>query len=131
MTNLSTLMINGPSSHDYGRRIIPKLVDEIAEANPQRPFISIPRSSSIDDGYKDISYHIFAQAVNRCSWLLEKELGRGTGSTIFYIGPLDIRHLIVILAAVKSGHVVSFLICFCGTFLANLHRKGLPQFSSK
>ena len=93
---------------DCGRRLIPAIVDQIASSDPQKPFISIPRSLNLQDGFADISYKAFADAVNKCSWWLEKELGRSkTLAPIFYIGPLDLRYLIVLLAAVKTGHVVS------------------------
>ena len=95
---------------DCGRRIIPKLIDGIAAREPQRPFISIPRSPSIEDGYEDIGYGTFANAVNSCSWWIEEHLGTSSGSqTIAYLGPLDVRYLIVLLAASKTGHVVQSL----------------------
>jgi hypothetical protein len=102
---------SGPTSEppvDCGRRLIPKLIDEIACSDPQRPFVSVPRSSDVQEGYEDISYSEFAKAVNRCSWWIEKELGRDEESqTLFYIGPLDLRYLVVLLAAAKTGHIVS------------------------
>ena len=95
---------------DYGRRLVPHIVDEIAHSQPEKPFISIPISADIKDGCKDISYNIFAKAVNRCAWWMEKELGRNESetdlNTVFYIGPLDIRYLIVLLAAAKTGNIV-------------------------
>lgn len=93
---------------DCGRRLVPKLIDDIAYLDPQRPFVSVPKSSRLEEGYEDISYTVFAKAVNRCSWWIENELGRDVESkTLFYIGPLDLRYLIVLLAAAKTGHTVS------------------------
>ena len=90
-----------------GRRLIPTLVDEIAQSDPHRPFISIPKSQDLRDGYKDISYSEIAKAVDRCAWWIEKELGRSLISkTLFYIGPTDIRYIVVLLAASKAGHAV-------------------------
>lgn len=95
---------------DCGRRLIPKVLDDIACSDPQRPFISVPRTSNIQDGYEDVSYSTFAGAVNRCSWWIEKEIGRERNSkTLFYIGPLDLRYLLILLAAAKTGHIVSSL----------------------
>lgn len=106
-------MMDGPIPEppmDCGRRLVPKLVDDIAYSDPQRPFVSIPRSSNLQEGYEDISYRAFAKAVNSCAWWIEKELGRDQQSkTLFYIGPLDLRYLIVLLAAAKTGHIVSHL----------------------
>lgn len=88
--------------------MIPKLIDEIAFSDPQRPFISIPKSTNLQDGYVDISYNIFVKAVNRLSWWIEEELGQTQQSkTLFYIGSLDLRYLVIILAAAKTGHMVS------------------------
>lgn len=84
------------------------LVDEISKTNGSRPFVSIPRSSELRDGYVDISYSAFAKAVNRCCWCIEKTIGRSEISKVlFYIGPLDLRYLLFLLAASKTGHVVS------------------------
>ena len=64
----------------------------------------------MQEGYEDISYSAFAKAVDRCSWWIQKELGRDVKSkTLFYIGPLDLRYLIVLLAAAKTGHIVNLL----------------------
>jgi acyl-coenzyme A synthetase/AMP-(fatty) acid ligase len=97
------------SPMDCGRRLIPQLVDEIAFTDPERVFASVPKSSNLDDGYQDVSYNAFARAVNRCAWFLEKELGRSQDqTTLFYIGPLDLRYLVIILGAVKTGHLVYY-----------------------
>ena len=95
---------------DYGRRIIPKTIDDIASSDPQRTFIAVCKSSRIEDGFVNISYSVFARAVNRCSWWIERELGRSkTSKRLLYFGPLDYRYYIVLLAATKTGHVVSLL----------------------
>ena len=92
-----------------GKRLLPALVDEIATIDPERTFASIPKSSDIGDGFVDVSYRKFAKAVNRCAWWLTRELGEHVGpKTVLYLGPLDLRYLIIILAAAKAGHVVSF-----------------------
>lgn len=92
---------------DCGRRLLPTLVDEIANTDPERPFISVPRSLDLRDGFVDITYSTFAKAINRCSWAIERVIGRSQDlKTLLYIGPLDIRYLIILLAAVKTGHKV-------------------------
>ena len=95
---------------DYGRRLIPHIVDQIAHLQPEKPFISIPKSADIKDGCRDIGYGAFARAVNRCAWWMEGELGRNESvddlKTVFYIGPLDIRYLVILLAAAKTGNIV-------------------------
>ncbi|ERF77177.1 hypothetical protein EPUS_06457 [Endocarpon pusillum Z07020] len=92
---------------NYGKRLLPVLVDEIAATDPERTFVSTPRSSDLADGFIDISYCEFAKAVNRCAWWLRKELGEHTEQkTVLYLGPLDLRYLIIILETAKAGHIV-------------------------
>lgn len=93
---------------NYGKRLIPVTVDEVSKSDGGRPFVSIPRSPSLQNGYVDVSYEAYAKAVNRCSWWIERTIGRSnTSKVIFYLGPLDIRYLVILLAAAKTGHVVS------------------------
>ena len=90
-----------------GKRFIPTLVDEIASTDPQRVFASIPKTSNVADGFEDISYRVFANAVNRCARWLKNELNvHIEPQVVLYLGPLDLRYLIIILAAVKAGHIV-------------------------
>ena len=94
-------------SLDFGRRLLPALVDEIATIDPERTFVHIPRSTRAQDGFQDISYRAFARAVDNCSWWIEQNLGRARGfPTIAYMGPQDIRYLVLILACNKTGYKV-------------------------
>ena len=99
-------------SKDYGRRLIPNIVDERARSDPERPVYSIPVSAAkgsrefqdisasgtvysvpvssedLSHGFRDISARVYANAVNRVAWWLESELGKGSSfPTIGYIGP--------------------------------------------
>lgn len=99
-------------SESYGRRLIPKIVDERARYDPERAVYSIPipssglaqgfkdtstrgtvysvpvSSTAVSYGFRDISARIFANAVNRIAWWLESELGKGSSfPAIGYIGP--------------------------------------------
>ena len=96
------------SSPPYGRRLFPILIDEIARDSPTKPFVAIPKSSNPKDGFFDISYHLFAGAINKCAWWIEKELGRSRDfGTVAYMGPLDLLYPILIFATVKAGYKVS------------------------
>jgi len=97
---------------ECGRRLIPKLVDEIARTDPQRTFIAVPKSSRLEDGFVDINYDLFARAINRCSWWMDSNLSKSKESkTLLYFGPLDYRYFIILIAAAKTGHVVGCLPC--------------------
>jgi thioester reductase-like protein len=88
-----------------GQRLLPSLVDEIAQSDPHRVLYSIPKSKDISDGFQDIDATTFARAVDRCSWYLETNLGRGHGfPTLTYMGPQDLVYPILILACIKTGY---------------------------
>ena len=102
-----------PSILEYpsgcGRRLLPVLIDRIAQIDPEKPYISLARTSNPQEGFKDITFGVFARAINRCSWWIEANLGRGLEfPTIFtYLEPQDLRHTILVLAAHKTGYKVS------------------------
>lgn len=94
-------------SPDYGRRLFPTLIDERAISEPTRAFAAIPKSSDLRDGFIDISYHQLARAIDRCSWWLEKELGKARNfETIGYLSILDLRYTILMFACIKVGYKV-------------------------
>lgn len=105
---MNTHNINLPST-DYGRRLLPTLIDERASSEPSKPFAAIPKSSDVRDGFVDISYHELARAINRCSWWLENKLGKGRCfETVGYLGILDLRYTILMFACVKVGYKAFF-----------------------
>ena len=94
-------------SANCGERLLPAVVDEIATTDPERVFASIPRTSKIVDGFSDINYRAYARAVNSCAWWLKKELGeQSEPDVLLYLGPPDLRYLIIVTAAAKAGHIV-------------------------
>ncbi|TVY78498.1 Non-canonical non-ribosomal peptide synthetase FUB8 [Lachnellula suecica] len=96
----------------YGRRLLLPLIEERARNRHPRPYASIPVSNDIHDGFRDITYALFANAINRCAhWLLshvERCLPSSDNINLVYFGPNDLRYQILSQAAVKSGHVMFF-----------------------
>lgn len=93
----------------YGRRLLPTLVDKISIQDPTRECFQIPRSSSIADGWKVITWKDMANAVNRAAHRMVELCGKpepGSFPTIAYIGPNDIRYVVTILASIKAGYQV-------------------------
>jgi len=91
-----------------GERLLPVVIDEVARDDPDRTFISVPRSSTAAEGYVDISFKKFAAAVNRGAWWLEDHVGKSQQSApVFFLGPTDIMYLVILYAAAKTGHLVS------------------------
>lgn len=73
---------------DYGHRLIPTLVDEFAEKDPNYVFALIPKTPTFADGLQEITIKTFARAVNEIAWRCESVLGKSTDfDTIAYIGP--------------------------------------------
>lgn len=91
-----------------GQRLLPQLIDQIAKDDPDRPLVSISREADVADGYIDVSFKTLAIAIDRFAWWIDQNVGRSQElDPIFFIGPTDIRYLIILFAAAKTGHVVS------------------------
>lgn len=92
----------------YGSRLLPQVVDELARSSPNRIYATIPLSSHLAKGFRDVTMHQVSQAVNKCAYWLEHTIGRSTVfETLCYMGLSDLRYAIVFLAAVKCGYKVS------------------------
>ena len=109
----------------YGQRLVPHLIDDIAHNDPFRTFCSLAKSSDISDGFQDVSYGSFANAINYLAWWIEVNLGKNsTFETVSYIGPPDLRYIVLTIAAQKTGYkarrvytirirtLTSFRLCF-------------------
>lgn len=63
--------------------------------------------TSFDSGFDKITYHLFANAINGMASWLDKTLEKKENfETLLYLGPNDMRHNILLLAAVKAGYKV-------------------------
>lgn len=92
----------------YGRRLIPHLIDEIAELTPDRVYCSITRSTDVRDGFEDITYMRLANAITRTAWWIRKTLGETKEfETLGYLGPSDLRYIVLTIAAQKAHYKVS------------------------
>lgn len=89
-----------------GKRLLAKYVDYLAMSDPSRRFALIPRSEDVNDGFREVTIHDIARAVNFMSWWIEKHLEPARGETIAYMGSNDIRYIVLILASNKTGHKV-------------------------
>ncbi|KAL8783658.1 MAG: hypothetical protein Q9195_009318 [Heterodermia aff. obscurata] len=94
-----------PAQPDYGRRLIPSLIDELAVCAPQRIYCHVPWTTRIEDGFRAVTYGCLSNAINACAWWIEAEIGKSKDfATIAYLGPSDLRNTIIIVAAIKAGH---------------------------
>ena len=95
---------------DCGRRLLPVVIDEYARNEPDRAWASIPLDDwDLTQGYEDVSYDAFANAINKLAWFIERHVGRSsTFETIAYLGVPDIRYHMIQMAVCKTGHKVLF-----------------------
>ncbi len=113
MTGNATPQSSGETSQ-HGRRLLVHIVDDRAKNEPNREWVSIPRSSNPQDGWKKITYKQAANAINRLAHkITEMRAGMdalpGAVPTLAYIGPNDARYLVVCLGAVKAGCQALFI----------------------
>ncbi|KAK1992606.1 thioester reductase domain-containing protein [Colletotrichum falcatum] len=91
----------------YGKRLIPRIIDETARSEPDREFLSVPRSSDPRDGWRPITFRQMANAVNRVARMIVERRGApepGSFPTLTYIGPNDARYMVVTVACIKAGY---------------------------
>lgn len=92
----------------YGKRLLPQLLDEYAQATPDRIYdtISIPRPE-LPPLLRDVKILEIAHCVNFYANLIQKKFGRSQSfETICYIGIPDLRYAICFLGAIKCGYKV-------------------------
>lgn len=109
----------------FGRRLLPTIVDQLARTEPDKEWMSVPLSNKASGGWRPITFGQFADAVNRVAAILIARHPRmqlqtnGILSTdpvprasdkyvkrfptLAYIGPNDVRYHIFVLACAKAG----------------------------
>ncbi|KAI4263576.1 MAG: hypothetical protein L6R42_001290, partial [Xanthoria sp. 1 TBL-2021] len=93
-----------PPAPEYGQRLLPTLVDDLARDSPDKLFALIPKSKDLGNGFHEMTYSMLAQSVNTVALWLERTIDRGQRfETIAYIGATDPRYYILALAAAKVG----------------------------
>lgn len=95
---------------DVGRRLLPAVIDQLARDEPDRAWASLPRDDyDLTQGFEDISYARFANAINKLAWFIEGQVGRSTTfETVAYLGVADVRYHMMQMAVCKTGHKVLF-----------------------
>ena len=93
----------------YGARLLPQVVDELAQSNPNRVYMSVPKTAVVAQGFRDVTMREMAQAANHMAWWMEEHFGRGKEfETVAYMGVPDVRYPVLFLAAVKCGYKVNW-----------------------
>ncbi|KAI0813826.1 hypothetical protein GGR55DRAFT_702803 [Xylaria sp. FL0064] len=115
------------SRPNYGKRLMPVVLDELAKNNPNRLYAVIPKSSNVDDGFRDITVADVARCVNFMAHWIEQRLGRSSSfETISFIGIPDLRGAVVLQAVVKCGYKV--IVSTLGELKPDLRTEAIPSF---
>ncbi|KAM3499606.1 hypothetical protein MY10362_007154 [Beauveria mimosiformis] len=95
---------------DYGRRLLPQIIDERAASHPEQILFSLSTMVKNVLEFREISARQFAQAIDKTAWWLQSKVGKQTAiQPIGYIGPHDLRHILLTYACVKVGYAALFL----------------------
>ncbi|KAI0384999.1 acetyl-CoA synthetase-like protein [Hypomontagnella monticulosa] len=89
----------------YGQRLLPSVLDELAQTNPSRLYGAIPKTADVGQGFYDVTMADMARCVNfMANWISDRFGQSDRFETFTYIGVSDFRGIIVFLAAVKCGY---------------------------
>lgn len=73
---------------EYGKRLIPQILDSWASAEPDRIIYSLATFSDNSHDFRHVSVRTFAKAVDKTAWWLRTQLGKPTSiQAVGYIGP--------------------------------------------
>ncbi|KAJ6002607.1 acetyl-CoA synthetase-like protein [Penicillium sp. IBT 35674x] len=103
------MAISCTSVLDPSTQLTPNLVDHYAKVKPHALYAEYPvNPMSYEDGYKQITYKAFSNAINGVAHWLAESLGPGNREpgkedVLAYLGPNDLRYPTLVLGAVKAG----------------------------
>lgn len=63
------------SSPEYGKRLIPQILDRLASIDPDRIVYSVATFSDDSPNFRDITARAFAKAVDKTAWWLHDRVG--------------------------------------------------------
>ncbi|KAK5016950.1 hypothetical protein LTR16_003002 [Cryomyces antarcticus] len=95
--------------HDYGKRLLPVLIDRSTQTDHDRVYASISTASdNVVKGFRDITYKQLSNAIDHAAFWLDGQLGKSQGDfeTFAYFGPRGLRYPILTVAAAKVGRKV-------------------------
>jgi hypothetical protein len=106
------MMADTPLCGPYGERLLPQVVEAIAETDPSRVWASIPISLDVTDGFRDITFKEMLHAIDFICWWIEYQIGSSRDfETVAYLGPSDMRYSVMLVATMKCRYQVCPLGC--------------------
>ncbi|KAH8702402.1 transferase family protein [Talaromyces proteolyticus] len=101
---------NASFSTSYGRRLIPQIMDNLADTDPDRTVFSLASVLNGNIKLNHVSARQFTRAVDKTAWWLRDQVGTPSAvQPVVYIGPHDLRHILLTYACVKAGYAAMFL----------------------
>jgi len=92
----------------YGQRLLPQVLDELANNNPSRVYASYAKSADISEGFRHVTVKEMASAVDSLAWWIEARIGTSDSfETLAFMGASDLRYPILCLAGMKCGWKVT------------------------
>lgn len=96
------------NTNNHGKRLMAQVIDDLAVSDPAKKVCTVPKGSSVGDGFASFTFKELAHAVNYTAWWIEKSLGRSSSDeTLTYIGANDLRYLVIVIACNKTGYKAS------------------------
>ncbi|KAJ4341537.1 hypothetical protein N0V95_007183 [Ascochyta clinopodiicola] len=88
--------------------LLPDLVSDRAKDDPHGAFARVPVGPTYTSGFNDVTNSQFSNAINFTASLLMTTYGESKSfETLTYIGSMDIRYSIMVLAGIKTGYKVA------------------------
>jgi acyl-coenzyme A synthetase/AMP-(fatty) acid ligase len=85
-------------------------MDSLAATEPNRVIFSLTTVSDKNLGFQPITAQMFAKAVDKTAWWLHSQVEKSDSvRPVGYIGPHDLRHILLTYACVKVGYAALYL----------------------
>ncbi|KAK2603619.1 hypothetical protein QQS21_004200 [Conoideocrella luteorostrata] len=92
-----------------GSRQLHQTLDYLAATSPRRLFATIPKTSDISDGFREIYFCDMARCSNVAARWIQDQFGSSQSfQTLSFIGIPDLRGVAVFFGAIKCGYKVLF-----------------------
>ena len=90
------------SKSKYGERYLHRVFEQISAARPGQLYASIPSSTDVAEGFKDLSFGDIAHCVDNFAFTIVKEIGCSIeAETVAYLGLPDLRNAVVFSSSGK------------------------------
>jgi len=95
---------------EYGHRLVPQIMDSLAVAEPNRVVFSLAKVTDNILDFQTITARQFSKAIDKTAWWLHNLVGKSESvQPLGYIGPHDLRHVLITYACVKVGYATLHL----------------------